>query len=358
MKRHDKKINFLLSAAFLCVLPVFAHAQTKQTREEFKPGGKFSMQFFGDYYYKFAGDSHPFSTAEYADEPKNFNAFDIRRLYLGYAYDFTPKISGKVIVAHEGNTLAGGKRTFYLKVAQLEVRNIIPLGNLIVGETGTPTFSTFTQKIWGYRSVEKSMPGMRKFGTSNDLGVALTGSFSDDKTIGYMLMVGNGNDSRKESDAYKKVYAEVHAKLDNKYLLEIYADYEGGDDNGTDRSRTTLKGFAGYQTPDITLGLSFIKQWRNNEIFPGLDSNPTGISVFTHGRLAGDRLKGFARYDFYDSDFSTAYNEQFILFGLDYLVAADIHFMPNVWINTYSAKRGANALDADVVGRVTLSYTF
>lgn len=335
-----------------------ANAQDASSSSTFKPSGKIFVQFFGDYYYKLGGNSSTsFSRAQYAKTPSNFNAFDIRRVYFGYQYNFTSDISAKIELANEGNYLPDGDRAFYLKDAEVKINNIIPYGNLVVGHTGTPTFAMYTEHIWGYRSVEKTLLDMRHFGGSNDLGIQLNGNFDKNGVVGYTLMIGNGTGAKIENNKFKKLYAEVHARLFNKKIfLEGYTDYEGGTNQ---QDVTTLKGYIGYQVPTFTIGTALVKQYRKNAIAQGINSDPSGFWIFTHGSLVKNKLNGFARFDLYNPDKSSNYNEHFVLFGLDYLATKNVHFMPNIWINSYSAKHSTDpSQKADVVGRVTFYYSF
>ncbi len=74
------------------------------------------------------------------------------------------------------------------------------------------------------------------------------------------------------------------------------------------------------------------------------------------------KLKAFARFDYYDPDTksdSTGYKENFFTAGLDYMPIESVHFIPNVWVNSYSAKN-SSAIErkADVVGRITFYYNY
>lgn len=356
LKPAVKLGSFMLMIGVFMMPAKFVWAQNSG----FKPHGKMFAQFFGDYYYKMGGTSNSFSTAQYAKTPKNFNAFDIRRVYFGYVYNFTKDVSTKIELANEGNTLfLGGDRTFYLKNADIEIKNVVPYGKLIIGQQGTPTFATFTEPIWGYRSVAKTLLDMRHLGGSNDLGIALTGNFNKEGTLGYTVMIGNGSGAKVENNIYKKFYGEIHAKLFKKQLiLEAYADYEGAPQ---DKGRTTLKGFAAYQNKNITVGLAAVKQWRKNAMAPGIDVTPTGLSIYARGSLIKGKLNGFARQDLYNPDAKnkTGYKEYFTLLGLDYLVSSHVHLMPNIWINSYKAQ-GNNlpSKKSDVVARVTWYFSF
>lgn len=353
-----KRKVFIIAGIFCLVGGLWAAGPAKaQETTAFKPSGKIFVQFFGDYYYKMSGSSKSFSHAQYSGTANNFNAFDIRRVYFGYAYNFTSDISAKIELANEGNYLPDGTRAFYIKDAEVKINNIIPYGNLVVGHTGTPTFAMYSEHIWGYRSVEKTLLDMRKFGGSNDLGIQLSGNFDKNGVVGYTLMIGNGTGAKIENNKYKKMYAELHARLFNKKIfLEGYTDYEGGPGK---TQKSTVKGFVAYDVPTFTLGLAAVSQSQNNAIAPGINSDPSGFWVFTHGALVKDHLNGFARLDLYNPDKSSNYNETFALLGLDYLAAKNVHFMPNIWINSYSAKHGTDpSQKADVVGRVTFYYSF
>ncbi len=360
MRNLAKKVcgSLLLMGGLL--LPLTSVNAQSTTNSTFKPHGKIFAQFFGDYYYKMSGEQNAFSHAQYANTAQDMNAFDIRRVYFGYTYDFTPNISTKIELAHEGDFLPDGNRGFYLKNADIQIKNVVPYGKLIIGHQGTPTFATFTEHIWGYRSVEKTLLDMRHFGGSNDLGVALTGDFNSDGTLGYTVMLGNGTGA-KAPTKYKKVYGEIHAKLLNKKLiLEAYADYQSAPNS---MNKTTFKGFVGYQTKKLTLGLAGVQQIQKNAVTINnqvMDANASGLWVFAHGTLIPGKLNGFARQDFYnpDSKNNRGYKESFTLLGLDYLASSHVHLMPNIWINSYSAQGGLPSKKSDVVARVTWYFSF
>lgn len=343
----------------------FTNNVKAQNSTTFKPHGNIFAKFFGDYYYKLGGEQNTFSHAQYAKTKKNGNAFDIRRVYFGYTYQFTPDISSKIELAQEGggNVLTDGHLAFYLKNAFIAVNNVIPNGTILIGESNTPTFATFTEHIWGYRSVEKTLLDMHHIGGSYDLGLAVKGNFDSNGVFGYYFMIGNGTGANVENNKFKKLYGELHAKLLNKHLLlEAYGDYEG---NTQDRSRTTLKGFVGYQNPNLTVGVSAFKQWRKNAIPVNgtymLNQVPQGISFFAHGTLVKGKLNGFIRQDLYNPDSNknlVSYKQYFTLLGVDYKLSKMVDLMPNIWINSYKAMGNNPSKKSDVVARVTWYFNF
>ena len=94
--------------------------------EEFKPSGKLNAQVFADYYYVASADTAVSSkTAPLKNtvlkKEKDYNAFMIRRMYLGYEYKFSPKISTMIrLEADEGSLTSSGKTDVFLKDASLK----------------------------------------------------------------------------------------------------------------------------------------------------------------------------------------------------------------------------------------------
>jgi len=154
---------------------------------EFRPSGKPILTLFGDYFYKAGGEVHQ-STAVFSDEVRDFQAFLIRRVYLGYQYRFTPTILGKIIIeGNDGILNSRGSRSVYVKYAYVDVQDVIPLWfvrGFAIGAIYTPSWR-FSEKFYGYRFLERTPFDMRKFGSSNDAGIKLYGSFDQQGTVNY-----------------------------------------------------------------------------------------------------------------------------------------------------------------------------
>jgi hypothetical protein len=100
----------------------------------FRPGGKLWGYTFGDYYFKAHADSmNRGGGNQYSGIEKNRNAFQIRRVYLGYIYNIHPHFTAEVLLAAEdnitgangnptGDLTANGKLTFYIKNASVRGR--------------------------------------------------------------------------------------------------------------------------------------------------------------------------------------------------------------------------------------------
>jgi len=351
--------------------------------------GKLWGYMFGDYYVKGNADSLNRGGAQYSGVPKKMNAFQIRRLYLGYNYNITKKFAAEVLLeAAPGEALTDNKLAFYVKLANLRIKDLWKGTDLIFGQVGTPGFSMSSEPIWGYRSIEKTVIDIR--GTpSYDLGVTLQGKF-DPKTanFGYDLMVGNGTGAKPEGDKYKWLYGDIWGKfLDKKLYVNLYVDYNRMSPiAGMKHSRSMIKGIVAYTIPKFTLGVeAYSNKLQNDdqarEISTGnvdvLSVNAKGLSIFTHGAIVKDKLNFFARYDAFNPNNkidnskynmyvgnTSGYNDpstkgQFITAGLDYTPIKNVHVMPNIWYNKNINQGFTPKYDgSDVVCRVTFYYVF
>jgi len=365
---------FLLAAAFL---PASAQSST----EEFKPSGKIYGYFFGDYYFKAGGDTATWaSRAEYSAVPKDVNAFALRRMYLGYDYNISPTFSTVALLEAQDVFLdTRGDRTVTIKSLHMRWKNIYKRADLLIGQMPTLSFAFLSEKIWSYRSIEKMVIDQRAVRSSSDMGVALLGVLDSLGNYGYNFMIGNGTGTRPEElnpvGKSKIISLEVFSYfLEKKILLELYGDYQTGIN---DKTQVLLKSLLAYQGKSLTVGFEMMHQTLNNIKSDGTDAIPFGYSVFARGMIVKDKLGYFARYDSFDQDLNYRvqdippvynrptmfqnYDEQFFVAGFDWSPHKNIHFMPNIWINSYSAKGESSLLvdrEADVVPRLTFMFSY
>jgi len=422
MKRNYGK-QFLI-IAFLSFLTIASQAQYLWNSDSaFKAGaansGRIWGYVFGDFYAKGHSDSaNRGGNNQYTGIPTSRSAFQFRRIYLGYDYNISKDFSAELLLAAEdnfptgnptsnvavaGNTpqsgagdlLGDGKLSFYIKNANVRWKNIWKGTDLVVGEMATPTFALLTEKIWAYRSVERTITDIRR-SPSYDLGAALQGKFDAKGNFGYNLMVGNGSSAKPEADNFKWFYADVWAMaLDKRLIFDIYGDYERLNWTPTwHHSRQMTKAYVAYNTPGLTIGVEgYVNVMKNDNLAsrftarPGgasidtLTSNALGISAYVHGDIIKGKLRFFARYDntkpnskadnaTYKSYANPAGNydynnkEQFVTAGLDFTPVKNVHFMPNIWYNNYKSEQPAAIAgsklksDYDAVYRLTFYFVF
>lgn len=325
-----------------------------------KPSGKVHGYVFGDYYYMLGADTAAVrGVGQYSGTRKDYQAFQFRRLYFYYDYTFSERFAAQFLLEANDKALEpGGKHGVFVKTAYLEWKDILPMSALSFGLVPTPTWSLLSEKVWNYRSIEKTIIDFRGLGNASDIGVLLRGKFNEKGTFAYNAMIGNGNGQKPESNKYKKYYLGLNAKPAADVIVEGYVDYEPA---ANDRSKMTLKGFAAYQTSDLTVGIEVFRQEQKKAGASGTDQVPFGVAGFLWAPIPGVKgLNGFARYDYYNPDTEVSdrgFNENFVAVGLDYMPISNVHIMPNVWLNSFSAK-GAGERDADIVARITFFYVY
>jgi len=350
-------------------------------KEEFKPNGRVFGYAFGDFYYKSGGDTATWaSRAEYSGVPKDVNAFALRRMYLGYEYNISLVFSTLVMLeAQDVFQDTRGDRTVTIKSLYLSWKNIYKGTELRIGQIPTLSYALMSESIWFYRSIEKMIIDQRAIRSSSDLGVALIGVLNSAGTYGYNLMVGNGTGTRPEEltpVGKGKIYsAEVFGKfLDKKLMVELYGDVQTGID---EKNQLLLKSLVGYKTEPLTIGVEVMHQTLYHNKSDATNAVPFGFSVFARGSLVKDKLGAFARFDTFNPDLNYRaqdvpsvynrstmfqhYDEQFFVAGLDFTPHKKVHLMPNIWINSYSAKGESSILverKADIVPRVTFLFEY
>jgi hypothetical protein len=365
----------LIKAVILAALTssvLLQEAASQDVPPPFVPSGNVWGYVFGDAYYKAAGDTVHWGRSQYAATPTRMQGGQLRRLYLGYDYKFSPMFSSRILLEADDTFQINNAHGLYIKQGYVEVKGLIPNAAVQVGLIPTPVF-TFPERHWGYRSIEKESLNLRGLGRSVDQGVSLNGTIDDAGRYGYSLMVGNGSGNRIDRDRFLEYYGSLFTRLfDRRLTLEVMGNYKY---NGDDRSRTILRGFAGYEANGISLGASVAQALDQGVSLPAgpADLRPLVVSGFGSAALPfiSKDLRLFARYDYFDpdinyisgmgySDISHYYRENNVIAGLHYKVAGNVNIMPNVWINTYSDKRNGDGLNrkSDVVLRTTLYFVF
>lgn len=381
-------VNIFVFAAILAVYTTI-YAQQPATDSSFKPSGKFTSLVFGDYSYKVHADSANRGVGQYSGVPKAFSNFQIRRLYLGYNYDISQTFRADVLLAYEdgGGTSAtldgSGERSFYLKLANIRWKDIFSGSDLIFGAQATPAFVPLTEQVWGYRAIEKTIIDKNKLGAATDLGLGLQGSLDHEKNYGYDILFGNGSGQKLETDKFKKLYADLWGKFFEKvFVVNLYGDLNRSSDFPS-KDVMTGKLFLAYQTKKLTIAVEGFIQSQSHSVIDSnyssgkidtLSLSPFGLSIYVTGMIVENSLGFFARYDMFNPDnnylstevqYQKAYNttnENFVVAGLDWQPAQNVHVMPNIWYTAYSNKKegvsGNLKSDYDLAPRLTIFYKF
>ncbi len=326
-ERIRMRRTVLLSLALLGLAAAQANAD----------GGSITGYMFGDYYYVVSADANE------PDYPEQQNAVQFRRIYCTYDRGLSDALSMRFrLEANDPGFGSTSKLVPYVKHAYLRWRGAVGSGDLYLGLIGTPTFEV-AEKVWGYRSIEKTIMDLNRIGSSADMGAVIQGRAG---AVAYTLMAGNGPGQSPETDNGKKLYASVDYVGIEGVHLEGYGDVNmrpGG------RDQLTAKAFCGLQREPYRAGLeAFVRV--NKKQAGNDDQQLTGLSAFGAARLRPG-WTGFARADAVhdDSDDTT---DMLVIAGVDRAVTEQVHLMPNLYVAV------PDGPDPNVQARLTLFFEF
>ena len=291
---------------------------------------------FGDYYYIASGPD------------KKENSFQFRRIYLTFDKKWDDRFSGRFrLESNDAGFGNGGKMNPAVKDAWLRYRKNDR--TLVIGLSPTPTWS-FTEEVWGYRSIEKTLMDLSKIGSSRDLGVSFTTPLDSQGKVSAMVMFGNGNSNRSEINNDKKGYLRLKINATETAGVTAYVDYES---RPGDKDRLTLSGLLFSSTKDRGFGLEGAWQKRKNAV-GSTDVAMRAFSAFARTKTS-DRSGLFGRVDYVDpSDQASDDGVIRVFVGGDVMPEPNIHIMPNIIVESFED----SSIDAVVIPRVTVYYKF
>lgn len=246
-------------------------------------------------------------------------------------------------LALDADRLADDKMRPFLKHAYISWANLVSDAKIYIGMQQTPNWSSYSEKYWGHRSVEKTIQDLHKLGSSADLGIGIAGSISD--RYGYHLLLANGTGYTKpENDNYKKTSALLWFKPGGNLIGTVYADFEP---ISPDYSNSTISIFGGIKTDKILAGAEFFI--RNNG--DPVDGNVTGLSLFGTYKLSNGSI--FGRYDISDpNNLKKNDNINYIIIGYEHVVDKKLKILPNA-----RSKKTGNA-DALLEFHINFEFSF
>ena len=298
---------------------------------------KIKGYMFGDYYAVLAADE-----AE-GKLPEKRNAFQFRRIYLSYEKSLTEDFSVRYrLEAKDAGFGKGTKMEPFVKHGYLKWKDALGSTDLYLGLSGTPTWA-IAEKVWGYRSITKTVLDWNSIGSSADLGAAFKGKSGK---IGYHVMVGNGPGQGPEDDHGKKLYGSFSFRASERLVLEVYGDFNM---KPADQNELTLKAFAGLQGEGLNAGVEVFSH-TNKEAAADSDVTISGASAFASLPLS-ESLKGFGRVDAVSND-ATDTTDLLLIAGVDHMPAKGVHLMPNLVVAL------PDGLDPNIQGRLTFYYKF
>ena len=245
--------------------------------------------------------------------------FQFTRYYFTYDKMITDNLAIRYRL--DADRTKDDKMRPFLKHAYISWMNLIPDAKIYIGMQQTPNWTSYSEKYWGHRGVEKTIQDLHKLGSSADLGIGLVGEFSD--RLGYHILIANGTGyNHPENDNYKKTSGLFWFKPGGNLIGTVYADYEP---IGSDTSNSTLSLFGGIDTDKILYGAEYFIRSNGAQT----EGNVTGLSLFGTFKLSNGNI--FGRYDISDpSSIKDNDNINYLIIGYEYVIDKALKITPNI----------------------------
>ena len=316
--------------------------------------GRISGYMFGDYYYVIQ-THHPDSLGY-----KGQNGFWLRRIYFTYDHEISENFSTRLRMEYASNDFTKSSSRLFPFVKDAYLKWKIKEHSLIIGISPTPTWEKI-EKIWGYRSLEKTPLDLQKFGSSRDFGIAMKGYIDSGKKLNYHIMFANGEGNKSENNKQKKIMGSLGLNL-KPFYIEFYTDWKEGK-GYTDIY--TFQGFVSFRNEKFRTGLQYAIQKRENEpdtvlsyeiasLFFVINLNKKLSFIFRYDKTFDPNPEG-ERISYIPMSESAPSN--LIIAGVDLKLHEYVSLIPNIEYVFYDEENGYRPL-SDIYLRLTFFYKF
>lgn len=334
--------------SLLVIAPVTAAAQDLP---DWVKRTKISGLAFGDVYLMAANHNPALESA---------NGLWFRRVYLTLdnqiAKEFTFRIRYEMNSAGDfrtSSTLNPYVKDLYLKWARSNTQ-------VLFGIVGTPTWD-LAEGFWGFRDVEKTPLDLQKLGSSRDVGIQVKGWVDSKGKVSYTVMLGQGSDTKGETNTGKKGYVALAFRPVKGFLAEVYADKE---ELPGARDRYVVQGLLGYEGAWGRVGVLAARQHRQLSDTTAIDLDV--MSAFLVAKVS-PKVKVLGRVDrMFNPNpdgatisylpFDPTAKSTLVMGGIDLALDARFHLIPNIQVVLYDGvtPKPSN----DLMLRTTFSITF
>lgn len=269
------KKQFLIVAILFSSITSFSQEQ----KVDFKPNGNANFKVFWNYH------------ANLSENASKTSAFELKRSYFGYKYNFSEAISAK-ITFDIGSNSAGSEYTAYIKAAQLDWKVASNI-KLSMGLIGLKQFKE-QESFWGYRYIFKTFQDQNGFGSSADLGINAEFKLAKTLKANFTIFNGEGYKKLQDEDGNQKIGGSLIFTPIEGVTTKIYADRQPTTDS---EAITSLSLFAGYKASNWRLGAEYNKL-KNGEKYssPSVDHDLDGFSFYATYSIH-KKVELFGRYD-------------------------------------------------------------
>jgi len=283
-----------------------------QDKDEFKPSGKPEVLIFTNF-------NSSFSDGE------NVSKFDLTRAYFGYGYNFSPTLSGRLMLDVGNPGVGKFQMTALLKYGYLQYHK----EKLTVkfGLTGTNQYDV-QEKFWGYRYIYKSFQDEYGMGPSADLGLSAAFKFNNVVSADVIIQNGEGYKSLDNDSALK---AGVGVTIHPIKSLTFRGYYDTMKKNKA--TQQTIALMAGYTNKYFSLAAEY-----NNQVDNSLKDGQDYSGYSFYGTyFVNTKINLFARYDYLNSEnkiivtnpWNYAKDGQLMMAGFEYSPVKGIKISPN-----------------------------
>lgn len=351
--------NLKVVVILLSLMTISSVCSAQEAAEE--SGGKFSGYMMGDFYYNI--DHHN-------PEIKDLDGFWFRRIYFTYDYSISSSFSSRLRLEmnNEGDYNSSNTMIPFVKDAYLAYK--LNKQKAYFGISPTPTFNLI-EKIWGYRSVEKTALDQQRMASSRDFGLALKGQFDRAGKFEYHTMIGNGSGNKQEIDKGKSFMVSVSYWPIKEIVFQIYGDF--AERNG--KADTYIgQVFLGYKTKVLHGGIQYSHQvydLRDENIdcdYPWFNCKLSVLSVFLAGNIT-EKIKLLGRVDrMFEPNpvgdevdytpFDTKSSYFIFIGGVDFRIVEDVSIIPNIQYVKYDTNYEGITPANDIYSRLTFFWKF
>lgn len=260
-------------------------------------------------------------------KPYNNIGFEMERSYLGYQFNLTPSLSGKVIL-DVGNP----------KISDSELERIAYLKNACLNwhykkwtlDVGLITLTQFSlqEKFWGYRYIYKSFQDANKFGSSADLGIVLKYQLTHWLAADLSLTNGEGYKKMNIDNRFRYSIGMTVTPV-KSLVLRVYYDRKDKLETDTSgKTQETVALFIGYKNKICSIGGEY------NMFFNAKNSpakHMMGASVYSTFFLP-KHFKLFLRCDYLSCNSVWQDDREGItgIFGFEYTPVKWVSISPNL----------------------------
>jgi hypothetical protein len=281
------------------------------------------------------------------------NGFGYRRLYLTSDFTMSNDFSARArLEASDSSANSDGKPAPFIKDLYLRWKNSFADGHdIYLGISPPPSF-TVAEKVWGYRSLEKTIQDRVKIVSSRDFGLAVRGKLNEDGMVRYGVMVANNSGTKAESNKDKRVYGQIELYPTDELVFTLGGDYTSLTSDETAERGLNGNALAGYQGDDFSIGA---EGFFNQVDLTGVNANEEtyGVSLFARANVNED-VTLIGRFDRVEMSGPVVEgSENYFIGGVALRPHKNVEFIPNVWVSKMDGDDSAF-----VSGRLTAHFKF